>query len=121
LGVFAGVASVYGYVYSTPFLEKSFGIFDTCGVGNLHGWPSVVGGLASVFFVAIDSEAEFLKYGPLSQCIRQFCAVLCTIAFAGTSGYFTGTVMKKADEQMPDQYDDGIWWEGEYFETDGKE
>lgn len=36
LGVGAGLVSVYGYVYSSPYLEK-LGIYDTCGVGNLHG------------------------------------------------------------------------------------
>ncbi len=33
LGVLAGVVSVYGYVYSTPMLEKTIGVYDTCGVG----------------------------------------------------------------------------------------
>jgi len=118
LGVVAGVVSVYGYVYSTPMLEKKLGVFDTCGVGNLHGWPSVLGGLASILFVALDSDAEFLKSSGFWQCLRQFVAVVCTIAFAVGSGSFTGTVMKKADDDTPDQYDDGVWWEGEYFEQD---
>lgn len=37
LGTLAGLGSVYGYVYSSPFLER-YGVFDTCGVGNLHGY-----------------------------------------------------------------------------------
>ena len=117
LGCLAGIVSVYGYVYSTPMLEKTLGTYDTCGVGNLHGWPSVLGGLASIVFVAIDSDAEFLQHAALGQCIRQFIAVACTISFAIGSGYFTGIVMNMvADTSPPDQYDDGIWWEGEYFE-----
>jgi len=117
LGVLAGVVSVYGYVYSTPMLEKTLGVFDTCGVGNLHGWPSVVGGLASIVFVAIDSEAEFLTYSAGWQCLRQFMGVVSTIAIAVATGFFTGTVMKKVDKSTPDDYYDGIWWEGEYFEA----
>ena len=40
-------------------LESKFDIFDTCGVGNLHGYPSLVGALLSVAFIALDSEADF--------------------------------------------------------------
>lgn len=35
VGALAGAASVYGYVYSSPYLESVYGIYDTCGVGNL--------------------------------------------------------------------------------------
>ena len=55
LGIVAGVVSVIGYAKSSPILE-SLGIFDTCGVGNLHGYPSILGGLASAFFVAVDAD-----------------------------------------------------------------
>jgi ammonium transporter Rh len=61
-GSLAGAASVCGYVYSSPFLESTFGIFDTCGVGNLHGYPSVVGALLSIGFIAFDAEADFLQH-----------------------------------------------------------
>lgn len=121
LGVLAGVASVYGYVYSTPMLEKSLGVYDTCGVGNLHGWPSVVGGLLSIVFVAMDSDAEFLIFGGFWQCVCQFLGVVCTIAMAIGSGYVTGLVMVKMAHDDPDQYDDGLWWEGEYFDEKEEE
>lgn len=121
LGVLAGVVSVYGYVYSTPMLEKTLGIYDTCGVGNLHGWPSVLGGLASIVFVALDSDAKFLSYSAGWQCLRQFMGVVSTIVMAVATGYVTGTVMKKVDPLTPDQYFDGIWWESEYYEEDEKE
>ncbi|EEC50790.1 predicted protein, partial [Phaeodactylum tricornutum CCAP 1055/1] len=52
VGMCAGAVSVYGYVYSSPYLESSWHISDTCGVGNLHGYPSVVGALLSIVFVA---------------------------------------------------------------------
>jgi ammonium transporter Rh len=121
LGVLAGVVSVYGYVYSTPMLEQTFGVYDTCGVGNLHGWPSVLGGLSSVVFVALDSDAEFLVYGGFWQCVCQFLGVLCTIAIALGSGYVSGLVMMKMAQEDAEQYDDGLWWEGEYFEKEEKE
>lgn len=115
LGFVAGIVSVYGYVYSTPMLENTLGIFDTCGVGNLHGWPSVLGGLMSIVFVAFDSEAKFLAHGVYSQCVRQFMGVVCTVVIGCGTGYFTGLVMKKTEGDAPDEYDDSVWWEGEYF------
>jgi len=118
LGVLAGIVSVYGYVYSTPMLEKKLGVFDTCGVGNLHGWPSVLGGLLSIVFVALDTDAEFLAYSGFSQCLRQFLGVASTFVIAIASGYATGVVMKKAEKGISDEYYDGLWWEGEYFKDD---
>jgi hypothetical protein len=46
--------------------------------------------------------------------------VVSTIAVAVVSGYITGTIMKKSSDSTFDQYFDGIWWEGEYFEEDSK-
>lgn len=118
LGMMAGIVSVYGYRYSTPMLEQKFGIYDTCGVGNLHGWPSILGGLLSIVFVALDSDAEFLAYGQSSQYIRQFLGVVATVGVAGASGYVTGIVMMKTVGEAPDEYNDSVWWEGEYFEPE---
>jgi ammonium transporter Rh len=120
VGVLAGVVSVLGYVHSTPMLESKLGLYDTCGVGNLHGWPSILGGLASVVFVMMDPEAEFLVGS--NQGMRQLMAVGGTLVIAVGSGYLTGTIMKKsATTEAPDEYDDSVWWEGEYFEHDKHE
>jgi len=114
VGLVAGVVSVSGYVYSSQFLESKIGIFDTCGVGNLHGYPSIVGGLASAIFVAIDSDAEFLTYGKGAQSIRQIAAVFATLVFSKFFGYFSGLIIFKHFE-TPD-YHDSVWWVGEYFD-----
>ena len=119
LGVVAGLVSVYGYVYSSSKFE-TLGIYDTCGVGNLHGWPSILGGLASIVFVAVDPDAYFLMYGAVSQCLRQLAAVVSCVLLATVTGYITGFAMTKVGVEIesgdgPDEYDDGVWWEGEYF------
>ena len=121
LGVLAGVVSVYGYVYSTPFLETK-GVYDTCGVGNLHGLPSLLGGIGSIIFVLLDPEAEFLMSGPLVQIARQLAAVVATVVIAILTGYLTGKLMKKgALMAEKDEYDDAVWWEGEYFDCSESE
>jgi ammonium transporter Rh len=116
LGVIAGTVSVLGFVYVSPMLEARLSTYDSCGVHNLHGLPSVIGGLASAVFVTLDSGAEFLEYGKGQQAFRQILAVVCTIAFALVSGWATGVVLVKADQDTPAEYYDGAWWESEYLD-----
>ena len=47
IGIGSGCLSTLGYVYSQPFLEKTIGLRDTCGVINLHGGPGIMGGVAA--------------------------------------------------------------------------
>jgi len=110
VGSLAGVVSVLGYFYSSPYLESKFGIFDTCGVGNLHGYPSVLGGLFSVILVLFDSNAEFLQHGIGAQSIFQIFAILLTLAVAGSSGYLSGKFILSTS-LVPD-YEDAVWWHG---------
>jgi ammonium transporter Rh len=115
-GFLAGTASVLGYVYSSPMLESKFGIFDTCGVGNLHGYPSLVGALLSAAFIALDSEADFLRYSMGSQMLRQLGGILSTLVISIASGYGTGTfisVSKFKGEATP-SFKDSVWWHLEY-------
>lgn len=118
LGMIVGAVSVYGYVNITPLIEEKLGIYDTCGVHNLHGMPSVIGGLASAIFVYINSDAPFLLHAPASQVICQLAGVAVTILLAIASGSFTGAIMVMSvmQDSMPAEYDDAAWWEGEYFE-----
>mmetsp|Transcript_30037 Transcript_30037/g.35686 ORF Transcript_30037/g.35686 Transcript_30037/m.35686 type:complete len:413 (-) Transcript_30037:121-1359(-) len=109
VGLVAGTISVLGYHHSSPYLETAFGIYDTCGVGNLHGYPSVIGGLASILFVAIDSDAEFLTYGYGTQSAIQLIAVVATFVMAKTSGFISGKLILNNVGKHAD-YDDNVWW-----------
>jgi len=109
VGLIAGTISVLGYHHSSPYLESAFGIYDTCGVGNLHGYPSVIGGLASILFVAIDSDAEFLNWGYGAQSGFQLLAVVATLVMAKTSGFISGKLILNNVGKHAD-YDDNVWW-----------
>lgn len=112
VGIGAGVVSVLGYVYSSPFLERKIGIFDTCGVGNLHGYPSLFGGLMSIVLVLFDSDAGFLMYDIGTQSLYQFLAVVATLTMAVITGYMTGSTVlgKSSGFSAFDDYEDAVWW-----------
>jgi ammonium transporter Rh len=48
-GCCAGVLSVVGYTVVQPLLEEKLGLYDTCGVHNLHGMPGVLAGIIGGF------------------------------------------------------------------------
>jgi len=113
-GALSGAASVYGYAYSTPYLESTYSIFDTCGVGNLHGYPSVVGALLSVVFIAFDPNAEFLEYELVPQMLRQFGGIVATLVVSISSGYATGLVAASVKGDSTVSFRDSAWWHLEY-------
>ncbi|TKR88014.1 hypothetical protein L596_012323 [Steinernema carpocapsae] len=60
VGALAGLISVVGHVYITPkVLESKLGVFDTCGVHNLHGLPGLLSGILSIYFVLHYEPAEY--------------------------------------------------------------
>lgn len=121
LGILAGAISTLGFVYVSPMLETKLDIYDTCGVHNLHGMPSILGGLASAIFVTVDSGADFLQHEDTrTQAGHQVLAVLATLAFALTSGWLTGIVLVKCSPSTPSvEYDDAAWWESSYLNYAG--
>jgi ammonium transporter Rh len=52
IGFLIGIVSTLGFQYLTPYLEKKFGLYDTCGVHNLHAMPGLIGGLVSAVVAA---------------------------------------------------------------------
>eukprot|EP00591_Stephanopyxis_turris_P005547 CAMPEP_0195529264 /NCGR_PEP_ID=MMETSP0794_2-20130614/31737_1 /TAXON_ID=515487 /ORGANISM="Stephanopyxis turris, Strain CCMP 815" /LENGTH=540 /DNA_ID=CAMNT_0040660545 /DNA_START=51 /DNA_END=1673 /DNA_ORIENTATION=- len=58
IGFIAGIISVVGYVYITPFLSKHMGLHDTCGVHNLHGMPGIMGGIAGAVSASMASPVS---------------------------------------------------------------
>lgn len=112
VGMAAGSVSVLGYFYSSPFLEQKFGIFDTCGVGNLHGYPSVLGGLVSILLVYTNNSAEFLNYDVGTQSLVQLLAVVCTLAVAIVTGFISGKFISSdvLKNNIAEDYNDTVWW-----------
>jgi len=108
IGTIAGGVSVLGFVFVQPFLERNIGFHDTCGVNNLHGMPSIIGGFAGVIAAGVATEAA---YGPIQlatsfpalgdgsrtprqQAAAQVAFIFVTLGFSMVTGFLTGHLTK---------------------------
>ena len=111
IGFIAGIVSVFGFVYISPFLESKIGLHDTCGVVNLHGIPSLLGGSASVIAarlatlntykaslgVTFPKRADGMG-GPrtaLDQALMQLAFMGLVLGVALVLGFLTGVLVAK--------------------------
>lgn len=126
IGSIAGFVSVAGFVYIQPFLDRTIGLSDTCGVQSLHGYPSLVGGLASViavYMATYDTYGDQLYISmPMRdtrnssiQAAYQFAYICTTIGIAALSGVISGLIIKNASlfTPLPHEmfYSDAYSWE----------
>ncbi|KAM9233363.1 ammonium transporter Rh type A [Dugong dugon] len=107
IGSIAGIVSVIGFKFLTPFFATTLRIQDTCGVHNLHGLPGIVGGLASIVVVAVGVS-------DVSTTAMQAATLVISVGTAVVGGLITGLILKLPIwEQPPDEdcYDDCVYWE----------
>ena len=125
IGTLAGMISVVGYNYVTPFLSTFLRIHDTCGVNNLHGMPALVAGVAGMICARTASpdtyhqslttvfEAREHRTGA-KQSVYQLIAVVATLGISIASGLITGFIVRQKIFEPPSQeqmYDDETYWE----------
>jgi len=126
VGSLAGVLSVLGYVYLSPFLAKRFNLQDTAGVNNLHALPGLLGGFVGA--ISSSTATSTVAYGqpidvifigrgaPLfrtagTQGWFQLAAVFVTLGIALTSGYLTGWILPLITKGPGRPYHDKEDWE----------
>ena len=114
VGLLTGLLSVVGFKFISPGF-KDMGVNDNCGVVNLHGWPAVLGGVLSAIFAYYDNQSGFFVHGPFSQAIRQLLGVGVTIVVAVASGFLVGIPASGLKDDFAPSFEDGLWWEGDYF------
>ncbi|NWZ47369.1 RHAG protein, partial [Haliaeetus albicilla] len=111
IGSLAGIISVLGFHFLTPFLASKLNIQDTCGVHNLHGLPGILGGIAGIVVTAIKDEA---RQGDRFTPGMQAAALGSTLGIALVGGALTGGILKLPFlGQASDQncFDDSVYWE----------
>jgi len=128
IGCIAGWVSVYGFVHVQPYLEDKLGLDDTCGVNNLHGMPSIIGGFAGVIATSL---ATIDKYGvqmgvimpargddglgrtAQGQALQQLAYIFITIGIALSSGILTGLIVRHPIFDAPESkesFSDHKYW-----------
>ncbi|KAL7681819.1 putative blood group Rhesus C/E/D polypeptide, ammonium transporter AmtB-like protein [Plasmopara halstedii] len=106
IGLVVGVASVAGYRYVSPHLEREFRIADTCGVFNLHGMPGLVGGFAGAM-VTFLPPMTFME----TQGWYQLLAIVTSASIATLSGLIVGYFLSsKQFHQQQLKYEDEEWF-----------
>jgi len=66
LGIASGFISILGYIYLSPFLERTIRLHDTAGIHNLHGIPGVIGGFSAVF-ASLAVQSDFWQGGHMGH------------------------------------------------------
>ena len=114
VGCAAGLVSVVGYNVIQPYLEKTIKLHDVCGIHNLHGMPSVIGGIASVLAAAHHQDQEIYGTKHKDQPWLQLLAIPFCVGFAIISGLFTGFLINKFSPKLPEsdvkEFQDSAWW-----------
>ncbi|EGD75033.1 rhesus-associated glycoprotein [Salpingoeca rosetta] len=123
VGSIAGIISTVGFARLQDLLQRKFGLYDTCGVHNLHGMPGILGGLAGALFAGIstvdDYSATTLTHVIPSRADRtagqqagyQLLGLAVSIGMSLVSGALTGVVLRMPGLQQPSSlYDDEEDW-----------
>lgn len=107
IGCAAGILSTLGNKYVQDFLCEKLGLHDSCGIHNLHGMPSILGGICSIFVPLIIKQGNA---GPIGKPVDQFLACVGTLFFSIVAGCITGGVMKLLKDDG-ESFNDKMYWE----------
>jgi ammonium transporter Rh len=100
IGLFGGALSSIGFIKLSAQLTK-VGIYDTCGVNNLHGMPGFFGGVFSAIFLAAYNGGTHNIIGPVSWATTnylkkggmQMAGVGIALSIAIITGILTGFIL----------------------------
>jgi len=125
IGAFAGIVSVLGFKFLLPWIERKFGLHDTCGVHNLHAMPGVIGGICSAIAAAKADTATYgeqlSNYFPLvasgartsvEQGSYQILCLFVSIGMAIGGGMVAALLVKIFTVEQKEYFQDILSWEG---------
>lgn len=86
IGFLAGIISTLGYNYLSAKLESAIGLYDTCGIHNLHAIPGVLGGLISAVIIAAYSQPGTIDPTVTSSSYLRFYSQIYNGSFYSQGG-----------------------------------
>jgi ammonium transporter Rh len=122
IGLVAGSVSAFGFNVIQPWLEKTIGLHDSCGIHNLHAMPSVIGALASIAVTGYQQSGgrhigdEIYGVNGPSQWWRQAMSIVVCMGFAIFTGCITGFILKalggdEEEKALIKEFEDEPYWE----------
>lgn len=125
IGCWAGILSSAGVAFLEHNLQKWIGLYDTCGINNLHGMPGIFGGFLTAIAVGVLKDGELhdmvhtyfhlskTHRSPSRQAGFQLAALATTLAISIISGLLTGLILNLSFFNPPAKFfDDSHFWEG---------
>ncbi|XP_062818880.1 blood group Rh(CE) polypeptide isoform X2 [Anolis carolinensis] len=112
LGLAAGAVSALGSGFLKKCLDPAIGLHDTRGVHSMFGLPSLLGGIAHVILIVVDSweDLSVLGYSALME-----AGALClSMALGLIGGFITGFFLTFKFWKAPPvtkYFDDQAYWE----------
>lgn len=121
VGFISGAVSATGYYYLSDILSDK-GIYDSCGVHNLHGIPGLIGGLSSAIFVAAYNSTsldiaggnplDFINGQYLRQGGIQIAGTFISLGIGLVTGVIAGLFMLPMYQVKTEEFfDDEHYWE----------
>jgi len=116
VGFVSGHVSTLGFAKLQALIENSLELHDSAGIHNLHGMPSLIGGIASIIVAAYKTTggrtSDSAVYGSDGnlQALYQFAAVAVTLILSISSGMFAGWIMRNIDDLTYRKFHDSVWW-----------
>lgn len=116
IGMLAGTVSATGFNKIQGMLDD-WGLHDSCGVNNLHGMPSILGGIFSAIFAyhkgPLGHDAPAVYWGPdvSNQGTNQLLGIVLTLVVSIVTGIFTGAFIKIFRPENTADFVDCEWWE----------
>ena len=115
IGLAAGVASTVSYARLQGILDE-WGLHDTCGINNLHGIPSLIGGFASVILAGYKGPMEHDIPAIMEhrdQWKDQIASIFMTLGVSVLSGLVTGYLLTflSLRQEASTVYADAPFWE----------
>jgi len=115
MGFLAGVISVLGFRFLTPYLTNKLNLQDICGINNLHGMPGILGSILAVAVTSVIGHRDPSRFAHgTHQGAFQLLGLLVTLVVAISAALGTGALfllLNRVYKLMPEEFfNDRPFW-----------